>query len=85
MVTDEGDFGLVVGFIDHFSTQLVITLNYSAIVDFRTLKIATAHAKSFLVCRVVTRLFLVTASNNGYSSASVLKSSLNGVSFPIVP
>jgi hypothetical protein len=29
-----------------------------------------------------TRRFLVTASNNGYSSASVIKSSLNGSSFP---
>jgi hypothetical protein len=31
------------GFIDHFDTQLVITLNYGAIADFRTLQITSAH------------------------------------------
>jgi hypothetical protein len=28
-------FGLVTGFIDHFNTQLITTLNYSAIADLR--------------------------------------------------
>jgi hypothetical protein len=40
-------FGLEIGFIDHFNTQLVTTLNYSAIADFHTLQITTAHAKLF--------------------------------------
>jgi hypothetical protein len=30
-------FGLDIGFIDHFNTQLVIILNYSAIADLHTL------------------------------------------------
>jgi hypothetical protein len=40
-------FGLEVGFIDHFNTQPVITLNYSAVADFHTSQITTAHVKSF--------------------------------------
>jgi hypothetical protein len=40
------DFGLEVGFINHFNTRLVITINYSAIADIHTLQITTAHAKS---------------------------------------
>jgi ethanolamine utilization microcompartment shell protein EutS len=36
-------FGLDIGFIDHFSTQLVITLNYSAIADLYTLQITVTH------------------------------------------
>jgi hypothetical protein len=44
--------------------------------DSHNLQITTAHAKSFPACSVFTRRFLVTASNNNYSSASVLKSSL---------
>jgi hypothetical protein len=52
-------------------TQLVIPFNYSPIADFYTLQITTAHA----------RRFLLTASNNGYSSTSVLKSCLNDGSF----
>jgi hypothetical protein len=32
-------FGLDIGFTDNFSTQLVITLNYSAIADFHTLQV----------------------------------------------
>jgi hypothetical protein len=38
-------FGLDNGFIDHFNTLLIITLNYSVIADFHTLP---NHAKSFL-------------------------------------
>jgi hypothetical protein len=63
-------------------TQLVITLNYSAIANFQTLKITTAHATSFKVCRVFTSSCLVTVSNNDYFSASWLRSSLNGDSLP---
>jgi hypothetical protein len=73
---------LGIGFIDHLSTQLVTTLNYSAIADFQTLQITTAHAKSFQSALVSTSHSLVTASNSGYSSASMLKSSLNGSSLP---
>jgi hypothetical protein len=73
---------LNIGFIDHFNTQLVITLNYSAIANFHNLQFTTAHAKFSPACNIFTRRFLVTASNNGYSSASVLKSSLNGGSIP---
>jgi hypothetical protein len=32
-------FGLDIGLIDHFNSQLVITFNYSAIADFNTLQI----------------------------------------------
>jgi hypothetical protein len=41
------EFGLENGLFDHFNTQLVTTLNYSAIADPYTLQITTAHAKSF--------------------------------------
>jgi hypothetical protein len=75
-------FWLDIGFIDHFKTQLVITLNYSAIANFHNLQITSAHANSFPACSVFTRRFLITVSNNGYSSASVLKSSLNVGSLP---
>jgi hypothetical protein len=65
-------FGLLIGFIEHL--QVVTTNNHNTIADFHTLRITTSHAKSFPACSVFTRRFLVTASNNGYSSASVLKS-----------
>jgi hypothetical protein len=32
--------GLDIGFIDHFNTKLVITINYNAIANFRTLQFA---------------------------------------------
>jgi hypothetical protein len=35
-------------FIDHFNTQLVITLNYSAVVDFHILPVTPAGVKSSL-------------------------------------
>jgi hypothetical protein len=75
----DGGFGLDVGFIDHFNTQFVITLNYSAIANLHTLQ---NHAKSFPVRGVFTSNCLVTASDYGCSSASGLKSSLNGSSLP---
>jgi hypothetical protein len=76
------DFGLEIGFIDHLNTRLVTTLNYTTVVDFHALQITTAHAKSLQSALVSTSRSLVTASNNGDSSASVLKSSLNGGSLP---
>jgi hypothetical protein len=41
------DFGLDIGYNDHFNTRLVTTFTYSAIADFHFLQITTAHAKSF--------------------------------------
>jgi hypothetical protein len=66
------EFWLVIRFIGHSDTQLVITLNYIAIASFHTLQ---NHA-------VFTSSCLVTISNNGYSYASGLKSSLNSGSLP---
>jgi hypothetical protein len=40
-------FGLEIGFMDHFDTRLVTTINYSAIADLHILQITTAHANSF--------------------------------------
>jgi hypothetical protein len=71
-----------IGFIDHFNTQLVITLNYSAIADIHTLQITRAHILVFLVCTLSTSRFLVTTSNSRDFSTTVLKSSLNGSSLP---
>jgi hypothetical protein len=72
IVTWRGDyrqgFGLEIGFIDHFNIRLVSTLNYSAIANFHTLRITTAHAKSFQ--SAVTCRFLVMDLNNEDSSAS---------------
>jgi hypothetical protein len=42
-------FELDIVFIDHFNTQLVITLNYSAIANFHTLQIARARKLVFSV------------------------------------
>jgi hypothetical protein len=39
-------FGLDTGFIDHFNTQLVITLNYSTITNFHTLNKSLEHMLS---------------------------------------
>jgi hypothetical protein len=72
-------FGLDIGFTDYLNTRLAITLSHSAIANFHTLK---WHAKSFPTRSVSTSSCLLMASNNGYSSASVLKSSLNGDSLP---
>jgi hypothetical protein len=71
-------FRLDIGFIDYINKQLVITLNYSAIADIHTLK-SPEHTLSLIV---FTSSCLVTASYNTYSSASGLKSSLNGGSLP---
>jgi hypothetical protein len=70
----------IIGFIDYL--QVVTTNNYNTIVYFHTLQISTVHAKSFPACSVFTTRFLVTVSNDGYSSASALKFTLNGGSLP---
>jgi hypothetical protein len=43
------NFGLEIEFTDHFKTQLVITLNYSAIANIHTLQI-TVHRLVLSVC-----------------------------------
>jgi ethanolamine utilization microcompartment shell protein EutS len=54
IVTRMGDyrrgFGSDIGFINHFNTQLVITLNDSAISDLHTLQITVTHTLMFSVC-----------------------------------
>jgi hypothetical protein len=55
-------FGLEIRFIDHFNTQLVTTLNYSAIANLHTLQITTAYDKSLQPA--VTSHFPVTDRNN---------------------
>jgi hypothetical protein len=76
VVSCMGDYrrsvALDIGFIDHFNTQLVITLNYSAIADLRTLQFTRAHAKSSPTRSVFSSNCLVTASNNGYSCSNTL-------------
>jgi hypothetical protein len=47
-------------FIDHFNTQLVITLNYSVITNIRTLQITRVHA-AFPACSVFISSCLVRA------------------------
>jgi hypothetical protein len=37
-------FELEIGFIDHFNTRLMTTLNYSAIAELHTLQITTVSA-----------------------------------------
>jgi hypothetical protein len=66
--------GVKITGIDHFNIRLVTTLNYSAIVDLRTLQITTAHDKSSQSA-VFTSRSLVTASKHGDSLASALTSS----------
>jgi hypothetical protein len=70
-------FGLDIGFIDHFITQHVIALNYSAIANFDNLQFTREHAKSFPARSVFCSSCFVTVSNNTYSSAFGLKSSVN--------
>jgi hypothetical protein len=64
-------FVLVNGFIDHLYTPFGTTSNYSAIANLHSLQITTAHAKSQTFLVLLSRC-LVTALNNGDSSASVL-------------
>jgi hypothetical protein len=58
----------MIGLIEHFNTQLVTTPNYNASSNIHTLQITVSHAKSFPASRVFISSYLVTASNNGYSS-----------------
>jgi hypothetical protein len=56
-----GFFGLEIGFTDQFNTQLITTLNYSAIANFPTLHFTRAHAKYFPTRSVFTSSCSVTA------------------------
>jgi hypothetical protein len=77
-------FGLEIGFIDHFNTRLVITLNYSVIAYPHTSQITSAHAKSYLsLLSLPTSCFLVTASSSGNSSTAPTKSSLQRLTFQL--
>jgi hypothetical protein len=69
-------FRLDIAFIDHL--QVETTNKYTTIVISTLYKMKL----SFPACSVFPRRFLVTASNKVYSSASGLKSSLNGGSLP---
>jgi hypothetical protein len=60
----------VIGFIDHLFTTLGTTSNYSATANLYTLQITAAPDKLLPACCVLTSLFLATASNSGYYSAS---------------
>jgi hypothetical protein len=84
-VTLDGVSGLDIRFIDHLYTQHGTASNYRAIANHHTLQTTTAHAKSFQACCIFTSRSLVTASNSGDSSASALKSCLNGGSLPTDP
>jgi hypothetical protein len=74
-------FRLNTGF-DPLYSRLGTTSNYSATANRHDSQITTAYAKSFPACCVFTSRYLVTVSNSGDSSASALKSSLNGGSLP---
>jgi hypothetical protein len=76
------DFGLDIGFIEDFNTQLLI--NYGAIANFHTLQITGTQTKSFPACSAFISSCLVAASNNSHSSASGPKYSLNGGSLPTI-
>jgi hypothetical protein len=58
-------------------------LNNSTIAILHVLQINITHAKSFPACYIFSSRFLITASNNGDSSASALKPFLNGRSFQL--
>jgi hypothetical protein len=62
-------------------TRFICTSNYSAAINFYNSQTTTATAKSFPACCVFTSRFLVTASNNGNSTASALKSSLHSLPY----
>jgi hypothetical protein len=68
-------YGFVNGFIDNLHIPLRTTSNYSAIADFHTVQITTRYVFS---CSGFTSHCLVTANNNGDSSASVTMSLLSG-------
>jgi hypothetical protein len=68
-------FRLEIGFIDHFNTRLVTTLNYSVIANFHTLQITTIHAKSFQSA-VSSPVVPGNGFNSGDSLTAPTKSSL---------
>jgi hypothetical protein len=43
-------FGLDIRFTDHFNTEFIITINYSAIAGLHTLQITDTHRLVFSVC-----------------------------------
>jgi hypothetical protein len=47
MCDSRRSFELDIGFNDHFNTQLIITLNYSAIANFHTSQFTGAHRVVF--------------------------------------
>jgi hypothetical protein len=57
---DSKGFGLDIGFIDHFNTPLITTLNYSAIDNFDMLQFTRAHATNFPTRIIFTSSCLVT-------------------------
>jgi hypothetical protein len=75
-------FGLDIEFIDHSYTRLGTTSNYSTTANLHNSQITTALAKHFPACCVFTSPSLITASNSEDSSASALKSCMNGGSLP---
>jgi hypothetical protein len=81
-VTLDGSFGLDIGFIDLLYTRLRTRTNYSAIANLHNSQITIAFTNPFPVCYLFNSCSLITASNSGNSSASVLKSSLNGCFLP---
>jgi hypothetical protein len=60
MVTIYRGFVLDIGFIDHLSTQLVTTSNYSAIADFYTLIAVHTHTHTHTHTSVLGRLLDVS-------------------------
>jgi hypothetical protein len=71
-----GGFGLDIQSIDRLYTQLGTTSNYSATANLHNSQITTAPVKPFPAYCVFTSCSLVTASNSGDYSDSVLKPSL---------
>jgi hypothetical protein len=64
-------FGLEIGFIYHFNTRIVTTINYSAIAHLHTSQITPAHARSFQSS--FTSRYPVTGLNNGDVSTAPSK------------
>jgi hypothetical protein len=74
-------FGLDIGFIDHFNTQLVITL-LCLLISILYESLFHSHTHTHTSVLSVTSRFLVKASNKGYSSDSGPKFCLNCGSLP---
>jgi hypothetical protein len=67
-----------IGFIDHFSTRLVTTHLNIASWLISTIYKSLQHTLSIFSLLCLHQQLPGNSSNNGYSSVSVLKSSLNG-------